>query len=219
MIKTGGKMKSFILFFILLQITPYSWANETPNHDLSIIREIDEHEEPENHKDVSEEGLPHSHYLQLLGLMNSFRFTLLSESRANNLFNELAKNPQARNRSPGGRCSYRRSYIQNLLKRRNIISGKLLISCLGNNGRLRLRDQVSGRFYTYSNFHDSNIIGVQTSSGIDFRVMDIQFTSAPMSLHKFLSNIEARQKIRPLKRRGNEKGRCYWSITTPYYSY
>jgi hypothetical protein len=98
----------------------------------------------------------------------------------------------------------------------NIISGKIFIQCPGNRGRLRLRDQVSLQFYTFSNFHDANIVAVKTNIGSDLRVLDLQFQDVPVSLQEYLSEIERAQKIRPAKRRGTESGHCYWSISSPY---
>lgn len=217
--KTGGKMKPLLLTFLLLFSFDSSFAKSHKEYELSNIISIDDYDFPHNYVEVSEEGLPQNHYLQLIQLMASFRFTLLSEVKASDLFRELKKNPMARMRDPGGRCSYRRSYIQNLLKNRNIISGKLLISCPANNGRLRLRDRVSGRYYTFSNFHDSNIVAVKTNTGVDFRVMDLQFEDGPVSLHDFLTEIEFSQRIRPSKRRGTSSNLCYWTISTPHFSF
>lgn len=212
-------MKPFVIvFFLFCYFNPVS-AEILDTHELSTIHSIDDYDYPRNYVEVSEEGLPSDHYLQLIQLMNSFRFTLLPETKVRELFEQLKKDPNARNKQPGGRCSYRRAYIQNLLKKMNIVSGKLLINCPSKNGRLRLRDQVSGRYYTYANFHDSNIVAINSASGPAFRVMDLQFQSSPASLHDFLTEIESSQRIRPLKRKGNGTGLCYWTISTPSLTY
>jgi len=118
-------------------------------------------------------------------------------------------------KSPGGLCSRRRIYIQNVLRGMNIASGKIFINCPGNNGRLRFRDQVSGRYFSYSNFHDANVVLVKTASGSFYRVMDVQFQSKPVSLNTYLAQIEAFQRIQPARRNAEKAGICYWSISSP----
>ena len=207
-------MKSISIFFISCLI-----GTAFANHPLSIIRSIDDIEKSRNYVEVSAEGLPREHYLQLLQQMNIFRFTFLSDSFTRDIFEDLTRNPRARMSSPGGRCSQRRAYIQNYLKKMNILSGKIVVRCPANNGRLRLQDQVSRRYFTYSNFHDANIVAVKTNAGTAFRVLDIQFQDNPVSLHDYLTEIEANQKIRPLKRRGPNNNLCHWAITTEFHSY
>jgi len=121
-----------------------------------------------------------NHRLKLYPMRNYFSiwktytatvFTIVAEARVRQLFTKLAKNPRARMRVAGGKCSYRRHYIQDYLKKQSIISGKLYIQCPSNKGRLRLNDQVTGRRYTFSNFHDTNIVAVPNG----YRVMDVQF--------------------------------------------
>lgn len=207
-------MKSLLLLSLFIISSQPTFAK----FDQAIIRSIDDIETERNYVEVSEEGLPQNHYLLLLEKINAFRFTLLQDSLVNAHFSVLKKNPMARMRSPGGQCSYRRAYIQNYLKKRGAITGKLLIKCPANNGRLRLRDQVTGHYYNFANFHDVNIMAVQANGGADFRVMDVQFKDRPVSLHEYLTEIEASQKIRPLKLRDARKGFCYWSISTNYFS-
>jgi hypothetical protein len=209
------KAISFVFFLFLLPQTIWSKSH----HDFSIIESIDDYDFPKNYVEVSEEGLPRDHYLQLIQLINSFRFTLLPVTRVNELFKSFTSDSQARMNQPGGKCSFRRAYIQNQLKKMSIISGKILIQCPVNNGRLRLRDQVSGRYFTYSNFHDANIVAMNSGSGITFRVLDLQFQSNPVSLHDYLTEIEASQRIRPIRRRGSSRSLCYWSISTPFQTF
>lgn len=187
----------------------------------SLISEIDDFETAPNYIEVSEEGLPQEYYLELLQQMGLFRFTLLSDEYVNTFFESMKKNRQARMKVPGGSCSYRRAYVQKKLKALKTISGKLVLHCPTNNGRLRLKDRSSGRYYTFSNFHDANIVAVNTPNGPDFRVMDVQFEDTPLTLQAYLSEIETYQRIKPLKRKGSttSKGTCYWSITTPYLKY
>lgn len=184
----------------------------------SIITDIDDFETVPNYVEVSEEGLPQDHYNLLIQQIGAFGFTMLSDAYVNSFFASMTKNSQARNKLPGGRCSYRRAYIQNKLKSVRITSGKMLVHCPTNTGRLRLRDRSTGRYYTYANFHDVNIVAVNTNSGPQFRILDVQFEDTPVSLHTYLTEIEASQRIKPLKRKGtgSSKGLCYWSITTPY---
>lgn len=214
-------MKSLLFVFFWFCVFNSAFAQEIEQHDFAIISSIDDFDLPQNYVEVSEEGLPRDHYLRLVQQMNVFRFTVLSETKVRDLFEGLKRNSRARMRRPGGSCSHRRSYIQNLLKKMNIVSGKILLKCPANNGRLRLQDQVSGRHYTYVNFHDTNIVAVKTNSGNDFRVMDLQFEDTPVSLRDYLTEIEASQRIRPLKRKGNgsNRGRCYWSISTQHLTF
>ncbi|HXH32606.1 MAG TPA: protein-glutamine glutaminase family protein [Bacteriovoracaceae bacterium] len=214
-------MKSLLMMLSLFCIPDLAMASFLEKHDQSIIRSIDDFDLPRNYVEVSEEGLPLGHYLQLLEHLDTFRFTLLAESRVRDIFEDLERDPRARMSRPAGRCSYRRAYIQKLLKERNIVSGKLYVKCPANDGRLRLRDQVSGRNFSYSNFHDTSIVAVRTNAGTDFRVLDLQFEDSPVSLHEYLTEIEASQKIQPLNRRGSggNKGYCYWSISTPYLTF
>lgn len=207
-------MKSLLFFISFLCL-----LNSAFSYDQAIIRSINDDELPSNYVEVSEEGLPRDHYIQLINMLNVFRFTVVPETKIRDVFEGLKKNPQARMRYPKGSCSSRRAYIQNHLKKMNIVSGKIFIHCPATNGRLRLKDQVSNHVYSFANFHDTNIVAVQTNSGNEFRILDVQFEDTPVSLHDYLSEIEVSQKIRPLKRKGTSKSLCYWTITTPYMSY
>lgn len=186
--------------------------------ELSVIHSIDDYETPKNYVEVSEEGLPTDHYQQLLQRISIFRFTLTQDLEVKRLFEKFKMDSRARMRVAGGSCSTRRAYIQNQLRKMNIVSGKLLIHCPSNAGRLRLRDQVSGRYYTFSNFHDTNIVAIKSGNSYQFRVLDVQFEPNPVSLHDYLTEIEASQRIQPVQRRGTSSGRniCYWYISTPY---
>jgi hypothetical protein len=212
-------MKLFMLLFFSLCISNVFAAQEAQEHELSIIKKIDDIEFSRNYVEVSEEGLPSSHYIHLISLMNAFSFTLLSDSKIRDIFEDLTTDPKARNKIPGGRCSYRRAHIQNYLKQMNIISGKFFIKCPAHNGRLRLKDQVTRRYYSYANFHDTNIVAVQTNTGHGFRILDLQFQDSPVSLQEYLTEIEASQRIRPLKRKGTTSSLCYWTISTPQLTY
>jgi hypothetical protein len=212
-------MKLFMSLLFSLYISNVFAAQEVQEHELSIIKKIDDIEFSRNYVEVSEEGLPRSHYIHLISLMNAFSFTLLSDSKIRDIFEDLTTDPKARNKIPGGRCSYRRAHIQNYLKKMNIISGKFLIKCPAHNGRLRLKDQVTRRYYSYANFHDTNIVAVQTNTGHGFRILDLQFQDSPVSLQEYLTEIEASQRIRPLKRKGTTSSLCYWTISTPQLTY
>jgi hypothetical protein len=212
-------MKLISLLYLLLSILNPSFAQIGEAYDRAIIRSIDDYDQPTNYVEVSEEGLPQEHYNQLIQQLNAFRFTLLTPSKVDELFENLTRNSQARMRQPGGLCSRRRAYIQNLFKQMDIVSGKILIKCPSNNGRLRLQDQVSRRYYTFSNFHDTNIVAVKTNTGVAFRVLDLQFQDNPISLHDYLSQIETLQRIRPIKRRGTTRSLCYWSISTSFHTF
>lgn len=215
-------MKSFLLLLLILlvSINPSKAEFET-TYDQAVINGIDDFDYPQNYVEVSEEGLPYDLYVHLISMTeNLFKFTVLPEAQVNEFFESLKKNSRARMRSPGGACSVRRAYIQNLLKQKhNVVSGKLFVHCPAFNGRLRLRDRSTNHTYSYANFHDTNILAVHTNTGTEFRVLDVQFEDTPVSLHDYLSEIEAHQRIRPLKRKGTSRGLCYWSITTPYKSY
>jgi hypothetical protein len=135
---------------------------------------------------------------------------VITEARARDLFNKLERNSRARNRVAGGKCAIRRSYIQRYLKKLGISSGRLYIRCPSKNGRLRLIDQVTRHRYTFSNFHDTNIVSVK---GIGHEVFDVQFKDRPVTLGQYLAQIEASQKLKPLRNRSSkDRGYCYWSI-------
>jgi hypothetical protein len=196
---------SILLTFSL----PAAFAQENFQQNLSVVKSIDDQDLPPSDIEVSDEGLPYEDYLELKELLDTGNFTILPESRVRTLFSELTKNPRARNRIAGGKCAIRRSYIQGYLRKLSIKSGKLLINCPANNGRMRLIDQVTGRRYTFSNFHDVNIVAVPSG----YNAMDVQFASKSMSLSGYLAVVEASQKLKPLKNRAaGEKGYCYWSI-------
>lgn len=203
-------MKFLWLWSILLTFSvPAVFAQANFQQNLSTVKSIDDQDLPPSSIEVSDEGLPYEDYLELLDLLDSGNFTVLPEGRVRALFSELAKNPRARNRVAGGKCAIRRSYIQGYLRKLKITSGRLLIKCPANNGRMRLIDQVTGRRYTFSNFHDVNIVAIPNG----YNVMDVQFESKPMSLSGYLAQIEASQKLKPLKNRASaDKGYCYWSI-------
>jgi hypothetical protein len=198
-----------------------AFAKIAERSDLATLQSIDAFDFPQNYVEVSEEGLPTEIYQQLLLQVSVFQFTLLEESNVQVLFEELEKNPKARMKNPKGACAQRRAYIQKMLKETNIVSGQLFINCPKRDGVLRLKDQVSGYAYTYSNYHDANIVAVKTNSGIEFRVLDLQFEDTPLSLADYLTEVELAQKIRPLKTRGTESNRgiCYWSISTEFLTF
>ncbi|HXH74690.1 MAG TPA: hypothetical protein VNJ08_06975 [Bacteriovoracaceae bacterium] len=205
------------LFFIY-QLSAFAQIAE--QRDLAIISSIDTIEIPLNYV-VSEEALPEELYKQLMTQISLFQFTLMEETEVQDLFEKLEMDSKARMKNPGGRCAERRYYIQNLLKKMKIVSGQLLINCPKNDGRLRLKDQVSGHNYSFSNFHDTNIVAINTNSGVEFRVLDLQFEDIPVSLHEYFSEVESLQKIRPSKTKGPESGKgiCYWSISTDYLTF
>lgn len=193
-------MKLLGILFLLFTLNSYAAIN------LSNIESIDELPLPPAAEDATDEALP---YEEIQELLETDKFTVISTGRAVSLFNELKKNPNARNRVAGGKCAIRSNYIENYLAKKGISSGSLYINCPSNNGRLRLIDQVTGRRYTFTNFHDTNI--VSTTGG--YRVMDVQFKSGPVTLSSYLAGIEASQKLKPLKNRSSsDRGYCYWNI-------
>lgn len=206
-------MKSLLIVSFLFCFTNSSFAQLTERR--AIIHSIDDYDFPYDYVEVSEEALPSDLHQQLLKQMDLLRFTPITETRARTLFEKLKRDPRARMRSPGGLCSRRRIHIQNVLRGMNIVSGKLYINCPANRGRLRFRDQVSGRFFTYSNFHDTNVVLVKTASGNYFRIMDLQFQSKPVSLNNYLAQLEAFQRIQPAIRNAIKAGTCFWSVSSP----
>lgn len=208
-----------VVLFLFCHMSAFAKIAEP--RDLAIIHSIDAFDYPLNYVEVSEEALPSDLYQQLMTQISLFQFTLLEEMEVKVLHEKLEKDPSARMKHPGGACAQRRSYIQNLLKEMKVVSGQLFIKCPTNDGRLRLKDQVSGNYYSYTNYHDSNIVAIKTSLGIKFRVLDLQFEDLPVSLHNYLSEVESSQKIHPLKTRNGEasKGICYWSIRTEYLTF
>lgn len=212
-------MKSLLaLIFVICSIN-ISIADQTQNPKLSTVISIDDYDYGKNYVQVSEEGLPGFHYNLLQQLVQTFQFTLMTDESVNSFFENMKKDSRARNRIAGGKCSTRRTYIQNVLKKANINSGKLFIHCPANNGHMRLQDQVTGHNYHFANFHDVNIVAVNTPSGIHYRVLDVQFMDKAVSLHDYLSVVEASQRIRPIKQRGTSKGLCYWSVSTNKFRY
>lgn len=206
-------MKSILMVSLLLCFINSAFAQST--EPVAIIHSIDDYEFPYNYVEVSEEALPPDIYQLLLKQMDLSRFTPITEARARALFNRLKKDPRARMRSPGGLCSRRRIHIQKVLRSMNIASGKLYINCPANRGRLRFRDQVSGRYFTYSNFHDTNVVLVKTASGNSYRVLDLQFQSRPVSLNNYLAQVEAFQRIQPAIRNALKAGTCFWRVSSP----
>lgn len=205
-------MKILWMTFLILTHLPSSFAQEEVI-ELAIIKIIDDYDLPQSYSEASERALPEDYYYDLLKSINTFENTVLSDGRARDLFNQLKRNPKARMRVAGGRCSYRRRYIQDYLRRMDIDSGRLLIKCPARNGRLRMRDQVTGRRYTFINYHDTNVVSVRTNAGVSLKVMDVQFESGPLSLSRYLAKVEASQKIKPLRNRSaGDRGYCYWSV-------
>lgn len=188
-------------FFFIITL-PKGFAQSSEHHDLSIIKSIDDNNLSPAYNDASEICLPPEKF-------HFDNYTVLTEARVRDLFMKLEKNPNARNQVAGGKCSYRRSYIQGYLRKLGISSGKLYLECPSKNGRMRLIDQVTGRRYTFSNFHDTNVVSVTTG----YQVMDVQFLDRPVSLSSYLAQIETSQKLKPLRNRSSgDKGYCYWSI-------
>lgn len=208
-------MKSLILFLFCF----FSFNLLAQVQKLAIIKSIDETYFAPTYLDATEVALPSAHHFTLLQKINSFRFTPMTDASVMDVFNELISHPRARMKTPKGHCSQRRAYIQKQLKKMNITSGRILVKCPAKNGRLRVRDQVSGRNYTYSNYHDANIVTVRKNARTEFRVLDLQFQDTPITLHQYLSEIERFQKIRPAINKSASKGYCYWHVTTPYFSY
>jgi hypothetical protein len=204
-------VKILWMIFLMLAYLPLSFAGHE-KLEKAVIKSIDDYALPKKIK-PSEKAFPEEYFLHLLDDLYRFENTVISDSRARYLFNQLTRDPKARMEVAGGKCSYRRSYIQKYLRNLEIDSSRLLIQCPGNNGRLRLQDQVTGRRYTFSNFHDTNVVSVETSVGVGLKVMDVQFKEGPLSLSRYLAEIEASQKIKPLgSRLSSDRGYCYWSV-------
>jgi hypothetical protein len=203
-------MKSLSVFFFSLFFISTAFAQPI---EKSLVYSIDDYDYERNYVEVSEEALPSDLYAQLVSMIDAYKFTVLAEENVNTLFDFLKKDRQARNKMAGGNCSIRRAYIQKHLRKISIESGRLYINCPAINGRMRLKDRATNHYYSFANFHDTNIVSVSTRSGRAFRVMDVQFEDAPVSLQDYLAEIEASQKIRPLKRRGTSKGLCYWTVS------
>lgn len=197
-------MKSLMLFILIFaSFLKTGLAQSNKHYELSTVQSIDDLSLPPAYNDASEICLPtESSFLD--------EFSVITDARARDLFNELARNSKARNRVAGGKCSFRRSYIQSYLRKLGISSGRLYIQCPSKRGRMRLIDQVTGHRYTFSNFHDTNVVSVQ---GIGYEVMDVQFMAGPVTLGQYLAQIEASQKLKPLGNRSSgDHGYCYWSI-------
>ncbi len=169
---------------------------------LSHVKSIDDLALPRAQSEASEEALP-------LKMLMGEDFTVIPEAKVNELFSTLETDSKARNKIAGGKCGIRRAYIQNYLKKMNIISGKFLVNCPSNRGHMKMIDQVTGRRYTFSNFHDVNIVATPK----DYKILDVQFSSEPLTFTAYIAMIEASQKVKPLNARTNvDKGYCYWTI-------
>jgi len=194
------------LAFGLVSFLPLAFAQPSPRPEISLIKSIDDLPLPYSTSDASEEGLPQE---ALRKLLDSGDFTVLSEAQVQEIFSTLENDSQARNQNAGGNCAVRRSYIQRYLRKKRIKSGSLYIECPSNHGRLRLIDQVTGRRFSFTNFHDVNIVAVPNGH----QVLDVQFNSEPQTLSGYLAQIEASQKIKPLADRSSgDRDYCYWSI-------
>lgn len=210
-------MKSLFLFFLIGLISvPTAFSRVYPR---ALVYSIDNYEYARNYVEVSEVALPTDLYAQLVSMTNAFGFTPLAEENVNVLFEFLKNDRNARNKVAGGNCAIRRAYIQNHLRKISIESGRLLINCPSVNGRLRLKDRATNHYYTFANFHDTNIVSVATRKGKSYRVMDVQFQDGPVSLHDYLAEIEASQEILPLKRKGSTRNKCYWTVSSPSLSF
>ncbi len=193
-------------FLLLLSFLLSSSLSLAHDQKLSNITSIDDQQLAPSDIEATDEALP---YEEILKLLEEENFTILREEEVRTLFGILEKKPNARNKVAGGKCAIRRSYIQRYLREINIKSGSLLIKCPANIGHMKLIDQVTQHRYTFSNFHDVNIVRVPNG----YNVMDVQFTSGPMTLSGYLAHVEASQKLKPLKNRAaGDKGYCYWSI-------
>lgn len=200
----GDTMKPLLVIFFLLIHSVSLFAQTNEGHlPISQLISIDDDYTPPLHVDEFEE---------IDEVMEELNVAPISVSRANSLFSSLTKDSRARMRRPGGLCSRRRIHIKNVLRGKGVTSGRLYIYCPANNGRLRLRDRVSGRYFTYSNFHDTNIVLVNTGSGNFYRVMDLQFQSGPVSLPTYLGQIRAYQRILPSSK---DAGTCYYRVSYP----
>lgn len=210
-----------LLFVLFLFYHLSAFAKISEQQGPAIIESIEAFDPPHNYVEVSEDALPSDLYQQLILQVALFKFTLLDELMVQELFEKLEKDPRARMKYPKGYCAQRRSYIQNLLKEMSIISGQIFINCPMKDGKLRLKDQVSGYYYSYTNYHDANIVALKTRSGMEFRVLDLQFENGPVSLSEYLTEVESSQKIRPMKTKGSEssRGTCFWSISTDYLTF
>lgn len=205
-------MKSLLFVCFLICSLNSAFAHLT--EPRAIIQSIDDFDFPHNYVEVSEEAMPSDFYQKLLQQAHTFRFTPITEARTSELFARLKRDSRARMRNPGGLCTRRRIHIQKVLRGMNIASGKLFINCPANRGRLRLRDQVYGRYFTFSNFHDTNVVLVRTASGNSYRILDLQFKSSPVSLNNYLAQIEVFQRVQPAKR-NDKAGICYWRVSSP----
>jgi hypothetical protein len=196
----------FLLSWIILfsNLSLHALTQQPEFFDLSDIQRIDNLDLPSYYEAPSETCYPED-------LKDFDEDTSISESRARDIFNNLERDPRARNRVAGGKCIYRRIYIQRYLKRFGIASRGLYINCPSNRGRLRLIDQVTGSRYTFSNFHDTNVVSIR---GLGYFVMDIQFLDRPVALGQYLARLQSSQKLKPLANRSSgDRGFCYWSVS------
>lgn len=173
--------------------------------------------------EASEVALPNSLYAKLISKKDKFKFTAIPEVQLNQIFDELALDPNARMEDAAGMCASRRAYIQDKLKAQQIISGQLYVSCNFSSGNLKLLDRMTNKYRTYVNYHDVNLFAVQTESGsIDYRVVDVQFADRPVSLSEYLGEVEEYQSLKPKNKKAlsrlNRKD-CFWEVNSETYSF
>lgn len=178
-------MKSLVVILFLLIQSSFVFAQQ-----LSHISSIDDDNTPPPYVDVFAETLPPELYDQMIREAEELNLAPITNTRATELFNGLKSDPKARMRYPDGLCTRRRIHIKSVLNAKRVTNGRLYINCPAKNGRLRLHDQVSGRYFTFSNFHDTNVVLVSTGSGNTYKVMDLQFQSGPVALSTYLRRSE-----------------------------
>lgn len=197
-----------IYFIILACLINFSWAQERDVYnyedEASFLEYMEEFEEALSWE---EEQAPDHFFID--------RFTPIPLTTAFQTFHSLKSDRRARQSYPNGWCSQRRAHIQRVLKNKNISSGRLYITCPANRGRLRLRDQVSGRYYTFINFHDTNVVVAKTRFGNFYLVMDPQYQDRPVGLGRYLAEIEQYQRLEPASEPTRYAGVCYWSVSSP----
>lgn len=123
--------------------------------------------------------------------LNQSQLTLLTLDQAQSLFDHAIKDRWIRMKDPGnggrgGLCAQRAEEFEDWLSHKHSISsGKLLIGC-GKDSIVGV-DRVTRKTYRYSNYHEANLVLIETKDGHALFVMDTQFSDGPLPLQDYLA--------------------------------
>ena len=133
----------------------------------------------------------------------SSTYTSVDLLEIRNTFIEMIKNPQSRTASHEGKCKERAWYNYSFLNGRfHGDSEVLYVFCPNNNGRLVLSSESSTTITTsvFANYHIANVIRNRNENGKSeefFYVLDSQFLNEPVTLRRYLHELNIYQSIQP----------------------